>query len=134
MKDPQGYAADINVTAVTTNRAPPKCACRPILNKDTCACLPEAAVLSTGATATLQMMPQALLPVLVPKGRVFRIWYTATVPQTGLACSGMAEVCYIVNGDGRRPPTCAPYNSTGTVYDAMRCTATQTVIPLAPGQ
>ena len=134
VKDPQGYAAEINVTAVTTNRPPANCVCRPIVNKDACNCLPEATVLSAGTSTTLQLMPQALLPVLLPKGRVFRIWYEARVKQTGLTCTGMAEVCFIVNGDGRQPPTCVPYNSTGAVFDAMRCTATQTVIPLTPGQ
>ena len=127
--DPQGYAAHINVTAVTTNRAPANCACRKTL-KDSCACVPHATVLSTGANTTLQMMPQALLPVLVPKGRVFRIRYTATVPLTGLSCQGVAEVCYIIYGDRPKPPTCVPYNATGAEYDAMRCSATQAVIPL----
>ena len=72
-------------------------------------------------TTQLQAMPQALPSKAAAAGRVFRIQYTATVPETSLSCSGTADVCFIANGNKAPPPACALYNATATQYDAMSC-------------
>lgn len=169
----QGFAAAINVTAVSTNRAALRCRCR--APRDDCSCLPGARVLSepgvrqsarranlasdararalwrraqrtplhsfssraassrpahtgraraldpsvaahslpaliahTHATPNPRPLPcaevrllgggalsfqrQALLPGS-PKGRLFQITYTATVAETGMAATCVAQLC-----------------------------------------
>ena len=123
MSDPQGLPANISVSAVTSNRPRPGCRCRPS-TKDACTCTPDAAVTSSGATTTVRLMPQGLTTTFATQGQVFRVSYTATVPQTGLACTSTAEVCFILNGGTTKAVACAPYTSTGVEVDATRCTST----------
>lgn len=63
------------------------------------------------------ILPQALPPAQGAAGRVFRVSYTALVSQTGLSCTGTADVCFSANGR-----TCAPFALTGVSLNALQCT------------
>lgn len=79
--------------------------CR-VTPRDSCVCVPDARVLGPGLVSVL---PQAApLPSPGAIGRVLRFNYTATVPATGLSCSGFVDACIIVR-IGRNPPTCSPF-------------------------
>ena len=89
----QGNSAVIAVTGIATNRAPARCECRTVWG---CNCtVPDATYLGNG---TLLLMPQALLPVPTPRGRIFRVSYNATVAATGLSCQGVVDICSIAGG------------------------------------
>lgn len=51
-------------------------------------------------------------------GTILRIGYTATVPDTGLSCSGMLELCA---PGSKRSTTCAQFSSTGVARSVLKC-------------
>lgn len=80
-------------------------------------CIPEARDLNNG---TLQVLPRARGPVrgLDRGGSVMRVFYTASVPQTSLSCSGSADLCFNRQGDASK---CMPFNATGVSRSVLNC-------------
>lgn len=72
---------------------------------------------NAGPTPTFSILPQALPTGQAAAGRVFQLSYTAAVPQTGLSCSGTADICFSANGI-----SCGAFGSTGVSLDALACT------------
>lgn len=111
LTDPQGFAANISFNSVTSNRKEPNCG----RSRDA-VCVPEARNLGGG---DLQLLPQLLVDAGRNDlgGRTLRIQYTATVPETGLSCSGAVELC----APARRSTTCAAFSSTGIARPVLTC-------------
>jgi hypothetical protein len=58
-------------------------------------------------------------------GRVYRIHFKGISLQTGLSCTGYAELCVVRRParvkPGKPQPSCASFDSTATVRDATVC-------------
>ena len=87
---------------------------------------PQAKLLGANRLQLLQQWRRPFnKPVRGIGGRVLRIQYTATVPETGLSCTGVAEVCAArMSWPKKRngtPPKCASFSSTKRVANALDC-------------
>lgn len=114
LTDPQGFFANITFDSVASNRPEPNCGRKPAG-----VCVPEARSLGGG---DLQVLPQlqASRKGSDAGGRTLRITYTATVRETGMSCSGVADVCAIPN---KRAPACAAFGYTRLVRTVLGCPA-----------
>jgi hypothetical protein len=126
-RDPQGFPVVANITGVQTNQAETGCLCTPTpTNK--CTCTPDAQIMQGGRFIRV-------FPILGPNpsrtqpqslgGRVYRIHFKGISLQTGLSCTGYAELC-VVRRPARvkprsAPPSCDAFDSTATVRDATVC-------------
>lgn len=112
LADPQGFAADITIQGIRSNRAAATCGSSSI-------CVPEARRAGAGA---LSVLPQArvLSRGLDKGGRTLRITYTATVPQTGLSCTGTLDICSGTTRFGA-PLQCAPFQQSGVSRSVLGC-------------
>lgn len=110
--DPQGFKAEVAFDSVTSNRAEPDCG----RNREG-VCVPEASSLGDG---DLQILPQLRAPARRKDagGRTLRVAYTATVPETGLSCSGSIDLCAPAS---KRSPACAAFDSTGQARPVHNC-------------
>ena len=81
---------------------------------------PQVKLLGNGSVLIL---PQVNYPATktAAGGGILRISYTATVPQTGLSCTGVVELCSIKGGAGKKPPACAAFASTQVARNALTC-------------
>lgn len=52
---------------------------------------------------------------------VVQIAFDATVPATGMNCSGTVDVCAIPGGRQTGSKQCAAFNSTGVSFNALSC-------------
>ena len=114
--DPQGFAADLQITTVTTNRAPLFCKCD--ARKFNCSCMPEAIL--TGPESLLIQQQADWAP-----GRMLKVTYTAAVQQTGLSSTCTATFCAHIYGKTIRfpkLPKCKPFEASGFERDALTCT------------
>lgn len=116
--DPQGFkASQIVVSGIHIDKAAQTtCKCKPAKGVDCNMCVPDAKLIQ--GTDSALIMPQA-----APNagGSVARVYYTATVAETGLTCEGYADVCFIKKGGTKKAPQCAPFGSNGATRNAVAC-------------
>lgn len=100
--DPQGFkASGVVVSKVEIDRPTQTCACKPS-KLDQCQCVPDAKLLEGSDTAII--MPQTL----VTGGTTARVYYKATVAETGLTCEGFTDVCF-----AKAKTTCSSFGAKG---------------------
>ena len=99
--DPQGFPVTIVTTEVTTNQLTANCnSCtaaqrrrerlgRKRAGDPSCTCLPAAEINGDNSVCVLPDVASGR----GKDGRVYRIYYTATVAETGLDCQGVAKLC-----------------------------------------
>ena len=118
--DPQGFAAVVAITNVTTNVNPalhPSCGRCKAGRRETCGCVQIAEALGAGRA---RLMPQPQFKInRTYVDLSYKIYYTATVAETGSSCTGSVvsddELCVCWGGGcacsevaSHWPPHCLP--------------------------
>lgn len=120
--DPHGNAAVVEITNITINSPSPSpgCRCRPSA-ADSCACVPNAAVVGPGAA---WLMPQPSVKVdKVWRDVGFRVRFTARVASANTSCGGEAVLWAAKDPAGAAAARGATrtFNSTGFEWPALTC-------------